>query len=883
MNTRTDDEYKREVLDPARAAGDQPPADLAVRYALTEPLVAAEVTARVTWVRQVWRRSRGQLKYRKLIDRLEAEHRRLAPLFEAAERGDLKPLRERLHSGQRRDADRRAQARARLVDAAGVLRLLAPADLEQIARAGGVTVDELRAAVAGDDIEVREPGRLPVTPPYAGYRRVREALDVLGYSQLAEFLFGGPTPRPMRVLDGFAAPGAELSAARITAVADAWGRRARDTSTTHADTVLAALRGAPPDELIRHDVTDRLRERHRQRASVPALLRYAADELGVDRDEARLLVFAVTRESDPGGGSTGRLRALLDAGEVYAAALLADAELESRPGKESDPDVEVLVQEARRRVETAVRLRERAVAEQDPDRAWRLLADARRLVPDLPGAEQHQDRLAPKPVPYATATVDTGAEAGADREAADGGASVRLAWTPSPSRVGAVNYVVVRRTGRPPQDAGDGVRLPVRSSGDALSGARDGEPPVNVPLYYGVIALRGSAAAVPAVAGPVTIRPDPGQVRLTAGDGEVTGRWHCPAEAARVVVTRAGRAVPAGRDGFRERVPNGVTHHYRISAVYLDRDGGEAATSGVLVSVTPSAPPEPVTRLTAQPDPVDPGRLLLRFDPPASGTADVVRLDGPVPWTTGSVVPLARLRRTSTPVPCSPTGQGLAVRPGASGTLLLVTVTADSAAIGAAHRHIDLPPIPGLSVERRAGAVLVAFDWPDGVTQVRLICRVGSAAAERRTVTRTGYQAGGGVQIPAPGGESVEVTVAAAGTGPEGQVTGPAATASVAGRAVVHYEVERIGPPWRRELLIRLSARRPARIAALKLVRRTGRVMPQRPEDGETIGSWTHVMVPGEISVPAPAGSGAYWLRCFSDDDVIELDDPPVRHLQMKR
>ncbi|MDX6429743.1 MAG: hypothetical protein QOE54_2109, partial [Streptosporangiaceae bacterium] len=87
-----DEDYKRQVLEPARDAGDQPPEDLRVRYQLPDRLAPAEVAARIKQVRQCWRRARGQLKYRKLIDRLEAEHRELAPVFAAAEKGDLGPL-----------------------------------------------------------------------------------------------------------------------------------------------------------------------------------------------------------------------------------------------------------------------------------------------------------------------------------------------------------------------------------------------------------------------------------------------------------------------------------------------------------------------------------------------------------------------------------------------------------------------------------------------------------------------------------------------------------------------------------------------------------------------------------------------------------------------
>jgi len=60
-----DEDYKREVLEPARAAGDQPPEDLRVRYALPAELTPAGVAAQVKEVRQCWRRSRQGKKKKK--------------------------------------------------------------------------------------------------------------------------------------------------------------------------------------------------------------------------------------------------------------------------------------------------------------------------------------------------------------------------------------------------------------------------------------------------------------------------------------------------------------------------------------------------------------------------------------------------------------------------------------------------------------------------------------------------------------------------------------------------------------------------------------------------------------------------------------------------
>jgi hypothetical protein len=878
-----DDDYRRDVLEPARAAGDQPPEDLRVRYALDGPLTAETVPARVKRVRQCWRRARGQLKYRKLIDRLEAEHRELAPLFAAAERGDLRPLEHRLRGGAARTERRRGEARARLADAAGALRMAAPAELEGIARTAGVPRAELARLAAADGIEIREPDPLPSAAPYPAYRKVRESLDVLGKRHLADFLFGARLTGPIRVLDGFAAPDGALRPDRdaVAAAGADWARRSRDTSTTHADTVLAALRSdADPHALLLFDVADRLRERLRQRASERALLRHAVEDLGIDGGDARRLVFALVRESGPaaGGGPAGRLRALLDAGDVHAAAEFADAAGIPRPGPGGEPaEEEALAAEARHRLDTALRLRETAAAEPDPDRAFRLLADALRLVRDLPGAESHQRRLPPRPVPALHADADAA------------GGAVRLSWEASPSTAGEIAYRVVRRAGRAPRDVRDG---------DPVDGALDERPPANVPLYYAVFAVRGEGVAAPAAAGPVVVRPEPAEVALTGGDGQVTGRWRCPAEAARVVVLRDGRAVPAGRDGFRERVPNGWTLHYLVCAVYLDAAGREVMTEGVRASVTPTAPPEPVYELSAEADDADPGLVRVRFAPPRNGAVELVLSEGPPPWPRSAVVPLEEVRRETRRLACAPAPGGLDVRPGAGGWLLAVTVAEGTAAIGAYHRHVNLPPPRRLVAERRGAYVHVGFDWPADVTEVDLGYSVGGderseglpqpgndaprpAVRRAETVTRAAYDTQGGIRIPAPEDAAVALTVAAAGTVGGARVTGPPVSAALAARAVVHYDVRRSGPPWRRTLTIRLTAARPLRVARLSLVLCAGRVMPHRPGDGDTLGSWEQVPVPGELSLAAPAASGPYWLRCFADDDGVELSDPPVRRLRV--
>ncbi|NVI91029.1 hypothetical protein [Actinomadura sp. BRA 177] len=284
--------------------------------------------------------------------------------------------------------------------------------------------------------------------------------------------------------------------------------------------------------------------------------------------------------------------------------------------------------------------------------------------------------------------------------------------------------------------------------------------------------------------------------------------------------------------------------------------------------------------MSAETDASDPGLVRVRFDQPGNGAVELVLSEGPPPWPRSAIVPLEEVRAETRRLACAPVPGGLEVRPGASGWLLAVSVAEGTAAIGAYHRHVNLPPPRRLVAERRGSYVHVGFDWPADVAEVDLGYRVGGEPRVE-VVTRASYDTQGGVRLAVPEDAPVEVTVAAAGTVGGARVTGAQVTALVAARTIVRYDVLRSGPPWRRSLTIRLTSSRPLRVARLSLVLRTGRVMPHRPGDGDTLGAWEQVPVPGELSLAVPDASGPYWLRCFADDDGVELSDPPVRRLQV--
>ncbi|GAB1817218.1 hypothetical protein [Herbidospora sp. RD11066] len=810
--------YVREVLDPARAAG-APPEDLLVRYALGRDL--AEVGETVKAVRQCWRRQRSQLKFRRLVDRLEADHSRFAPVFEAAAGGDLGPLRRALAQAGERDRERLDEARRRLDDAAGRLRMVTPDVVDGIARSTGVDLGPLARELG---VSVQEPEALPAVPPYAAYDRVREALETLRVRHLAAFVLGPDGPyqvlRPIR-------PPLE----RIEAE---WRRKTRGPWTTAADTLLTALKSHPM-ALIRYDLVARVRERVREHPYDDTLLRYAVDDLGLDPGEARRLVFAVRQETGVAGGPAARLRELADAGEIHAAADLA-ASLDDLDGPAAE-----LATEIRARLAAAEALREKAMAAADPDEAWLALADALRRVPDLPGAADLQRRLAPLPAEDVKATADD--------------ASVTVTWRPSGSKAGEISYEILRNGS--PLDDGEPFRV------------TDPAPPIDEPVVYGVVARRGAAAAREAVAPPVTVRPEVGDVKIRAGDGLVTGSWTRPVHAAGVVVTRDGTPIEIDGSGFVDRrVRNGAGYVYLVKAVYA----GGVTTTGVRARATPHARPVPVRDFTVEPAPD--GRILLRCEPPPAGHVEFRLLETAPPWPFGTTIALSEVRATGRALAVLPAPDGHLVK-AASGVLLAVTVAGDLATIGGTREHVNLTPPRSLTTERLGPTVHVGLDWPSDVPEVEVIVN-GTA----RLVSAASYRAQGGIRVDVAEDAPVTVEVVPTALVDGVRLRGPSLVRSLEAVTPVRYDLTRSGPFWRRRLVVEVFAERPVALARLVLVLRPGRVEPLSEDQGTVLGEWTDVLTPGRFEVKVPRQARPYWLKCFAGDGV-ELIGPPVRRLKV--
>lgn len=880
--------YVAEVLEPARKTGTLP--ELAQRYQIDETMPAVEMARRVDEVRRAWRRARQQARFTTLVNRLTAEHSELEKLFVAARGGDPEPLREELRDRTKRAAGRVADLVAEVVEIAGELGRVTPQVLRDAAARHGIPADDVAALVRTgiDGVEVREPDELPATAPIRAFEAYRAALQVLGHRHASDFLAERQVSG-VSIFDRFVVAGEprlRFDAATLAALRDRWAERPRNERSTSADTVRTALQGVVGAGqetvllLLQYEIAEQLRDR--RRGGVPERLLVAhAVASGIAPEDARRLVFAI-RHEDLGTGASSlhrQLSALREAGRLYEACQLAETASVPEDAKE-------LVAEIRRLVAAAVDLRDQAVTgpmgnlePDEVDRRWRLVTEARRLVPDLPSVDEVMRRLAPAP-PTAV------------RVAVSGGV-VSVSWQASRSSAGDLTYQVIRQRDRPPANSLDAELTVARTDGLV---ARDRMPRINETLYYAVVSQRnGTTSAALAVSEPVVVRPEPEGIGLRVGDGVVEGRWRSPAEAERVLVRRVAEGTPsaavgaeiaADANGFRDLgVRNDTTYRYWIGAVYLDRWGAEATTAGTVLSATPISKPDPVRSLRAVLDAGDTDRLRLEFATPAHGTVEIVEFVERPRWPVGGELAPATVREAGSPVVGTPTSTGLSVRrPTRPVFYLALTVAGGMAVVGAVTEFVWVAPLTGLTADRMGAEVTLAWQWPPGLGTVEVDWSPAGGQPRRQRVTKASYQADGGVRLPADPARTVDIVVRPVVRVGDEDRAGAAQRVTLPGRLVARYGITWLGPPWRRRVLVEVSAEQAVRIERLVLGLRPGRVMPLRADQCTPLGELSDVEAapgrPARLEIAAPTRSRPYWLRCFVEGDGVELLDPPTEQLR---
>ena len=218
------DRYLAEVLEPARKAGNVPPADLYVRYGLARNLGDQSAFNRqIAQALACWRELRGRRMYARLAESLIAAH---ADLEKA---GLLTPTGFTEHEAKVRQGLLERLARLARIEA-GAATHVGPDVITRLRDALGGAVSDADISSALSRAGVRIIGAYPALPaePHPKQADLALYLKQLGVRLSAEVVFGPAAGRGFRILGGFRLPdGRTLTVTELDAARSRRGASAR--------------------------------------------------------------------------------------------------------------------------------------------------------------------------------------------------------------------------------------------------------------------------------------------------------------------------------------------------------------------------------------------------------------------------------------------------------------------------------------------------------------------------------------------------------------------------------------------------------------------------------------------------------------------------------
>jgi hypothetical protein len=878
--------YRKEVLDPARARGNQPPADLLARYALADH-PPSDLGPHIGQVVNYWRTLTRSNVYKKLAQSLLVAHEEL-------EREGFLKSRERLEGrsrGERSAAQERLSQRAQVL--AGASSCVSPVTLSRLVEDSAGLLDELavRATLQRQGLRVVEPLMLPSAAP-PKYAALQQHLAIAGVRLSPEVVFENLPRDGFSLLRGFRlrSSGQRLDAAQIAGARQRLEQAAHNDRKTARSNVLTILADAAKldrlDALLLWEVVQVLRQAPGAFASQRALAAEAR-ALGLDAGEAELLGLSVF---EAGLGvhrvAVAEVQQHLVSGSLREAQRLAISIGDSGEAAELRGRLEA----ADLQVAGLVARAGRAQMSGREEEAAGLLAEALQLAGDDESIQQRFRAIPPPPPTEVRTTVDR--------------ARVTVGWRPSRARAGPIRYRLVRRHGRGPTAVVNGASVGETEGNQLL----DLEPPAGEPLFYGVFASRdGLAWSAGASAGPCVVTPEVDDLRLLASDSSVIASWRPHPRTVDVLAFRAEEQPPVGQgDGQRVRsvTLNGFnddelqvdrTYHYRVSAVYQGPRGDRYASPGVVGSVTLELPPPPVADFEVAVVPLAGGaQLRATWTPPERGSARIrVGEIGPS-WSPGALLPASEPfqsgRELTGRAEFLPDGRLQLTLPAGElqGRFFFTPVTLGRS-VAAVGRTVELAiadPIWDLCAQRFDDLLRLRWEWPEQSALARVWWQSRDAEpAATIECQRRAYMHEGGLELRVGPG-AVTVSVQAVIRRGDREVWAVPVQLPVEGRAAsVRYRLQRARWP-RREAMLVVEAESACELPPLVLVRRAGSVLPLRPDQGVVVAEVpAQRLEPGlPLSIPVPLqGAGPARLRLFLTTPAAEITllDPPSQHLRI--
>lgn len=848
--------YRLEVLEPARKAGNVPPADLYVRYGLPGHISDQKAFAeRIAEVLAYWQAQKSKRTYARLAETLIAKHAEL----ERTGRLTLRKFVE-LHADARREQTERLSRLAG--NEAGAATHVGPVTVARLrgALGGSVTEAEVREALRKAGVRVVEQFPELPNPPHPKLADLTQLVQLLGLRLSAEAVVGAARLAGFRVLGGFRlASGEGLSEAAIReARSRADARPHTDPAKTPTENLLAILRGAARnpadlDTLLLSEIAERLRQFAEAGFPQRAIATQARD-LGLDEEEAGLIAAAMLARD-----TVGLVRQQVEEE-------LADGRLRSAQrlvaGLPADDPLRQSVAARDAEVTALARSADQQLAAGQREQAARLLHEAVTMASDDPHLPGRLAALPPPPPRRVAARVN--------------GDHVLISWEASPALAGPLHYRVMRNEGRAPASPAEGTAVVTQTERQDVA---DAEALPGAALFYSVFAARGGDSwSPPAVTQSVIFTPDVTEVSVESGETSVALSWRVHPATDAVLAARAegrppqgqedGAAVEASLAGLTDTgLRTGTEYFYRIAASYRTPGGQRRSSAGIVVSAVPTPAPDAVTHLEVRAPEGRSTGLVATWVPPRHGQVRLALSDKPPRWPVGTRLTaeeVAGLRQ----VPGLPRhGRGghdlleLTLPPGRHYLVALTAggravVVGDTAEVGLAE------PVRDLSAFRRHDVVQLSWVWPDDATDAVVRWPAGEHRCSRRV-----YEDEGGVTLSVGQAETL-VEVRAVYSDPGGELTAPGVQVSVPGRGItLSYRIHRASRMHPRQRTIEIVTEQPAMLPALVVVRATSLYAPDDPAEGETVARIEpQPITPGQpVRVTIDLPRGPAWLACFVD------------------
>jgi hypothetical protein len=850
------EKYRLEVLEPARKAGNVPPADLYVRYGLPGSISDKKAFAeRVAEVLAFWQAQKSKRTYARLAETLIAKHAEL----ERTGRLTLQKFVE-LHADAHRDQTERL---SRLAETeAGAATHVGPVTVARLrgALSGSVTEAEVREALRKAGVRVVEEFPELPNPPHPKLADLTQLVQVLDLRLSTEAVFGAAKLAGFCVLGGFRLANGELlsEAAISEARRQVDARPHTDPTKTPTENLLAILRGAarnPADlnTLLLSEITQRLQP-FADSGFVQRAIATQARDLGLDEEEAGLIAAAMLARDTVGAVrqqaeeelAGGRLRSA----QRLVASLPADDPLRASVAAR-DAEVTALARSA-----------DQELAAGRPEQAARLLHEALTMASDDPHLPGRLAALPPPPPRRAAARVN--------------GDHVLITWAASPALAGHLCYRVMRNEGRAPASSAEGTAVVTQTERQDVV---DTEAPPGAALFYSVFAARGGDTwSPPAVTQSVIFTPEVTEVSIETSETSVALSWRVHSATDTVLAARAegrppqgledGISVEASLAGLTETgLRTGTEYFYRIAASYRTPGGQRRSSAGIVVSAVPMPAPDAVTHLEVRVPESGSAGLVAAWVPPRYGQVHLALSDQPPRWPVGTRLTaeeVAGLRRVSGMPRRGANGHDLldlSLPPGRHYLIALsaggrAVVVGDSAEIGLAE------PVRDLSALRLHDVVRLSWVWPDDANEAVVRWPGGEHRCSRRV-----YEDEGGVTLSVSQAETL-IEVRAIYSHPSGELIAPGVHTSVPGRAVtLNYRIHRASRVHPRQRIIEIMTEQPTMLPPLVVVRTTGLYAPDDPAEGEAVA---HIepqsITPDQpLLVTLEVPKGPAWLACFVD------------------